>query len=55
MAKRPNQIVFTKKENRGSRRLERLAELNARDQRIIVQILDGFLPRGEETPETTTS
>lgn len=37
------------------RRLERLAELNARDQRIIVQILDGFLPRGEEKSETTTS
>ena len=36
------------------RRLERLAELSARDQRILVQILDGFLPRGDEKRETIT-
>jgi transcriptional regulator with XRE-family HTH domain len=37
------------------RRIERLGELSARDQRILAQILDGLLPRGEEKRPRETS
>jgi transcriptional regulator with XRE-family HTH domain len=37
------------------RRLERLGELSPRDQRILAQILDGFLMPGDQKRGTTTS